>query len=427
MATKVVRIAVAAQAIADLNLDVVGGDLVWLSWTAPGASGGPSAVEYDLRYAQFPINDSNFDIASRAWDAPTPAVPGTIQSHMIDELSACTQYWFAIKSKSSGGNWSPISNVPSTTTMCGGGGGSGEQSAREVGPTVAGADPGRAEPAFARPGGTDSTHVALVVEMAGTALAPRWSIHYLPPEEQAALEGDGFSGIVLQAPNADGTWHDRGRLGLTGTGWRFGLRALRRPARLIFFGAYDLQQTWNVVAPGGANAANAMTLTSAGHSRDGDLTTALGAADGYDAGLGDGDTLTLHYAPTTSAYEAAPPWFMVVGPEGSTGDLQGFRGRAVGGTEAAPTAFALRQNRPNPFSGTTEIRFELPTETSVRLEVFDAQGRVVRTLADGSFPVGIHSVIWDQRDASGVHVRPGIYFYRIVAGAFRAQRKMMLL
>ena len=111
----------------------------------------------------------------------------------------------------------------------------------------------------------------------------------------------------------------------------------------------------------------------------------------------------------------------------STGDLQGFRGRGVGDGEVMPTAFALRQNRPNPFSGTTEIRFELPAATPVRLEVFDAQGRVVRTLAQGSFPVGFHSVVWDQRDASGAHVRPGIYFYRIVAGAFRAQRKMMLL
>ncbi len=425
VATKVVRIAVSAAAIADLNLDVVGSDLVWLTWTAPGASGGPSAVEYDLRYAQFAITEANFGYSSRAWDVPPSAAPGTIQTHKIGGLSSCTPYWFAIKSKDVGGNWSPISNVPSTTTMCGGGG--GEMSAREVGPTVAGAEPGRAEPAFARPGERDSTHVALVVEMAGTALAPRWSVHYLPAEEQAALEGDGFSGIVLQGPDAESGWSERARLALPGAGWRFGLRALRRPTRLIFFGAYDLQQTWNVVAPGGANTANAMTLAAAGHSRDGDLTASLGASDGYSAGLGKGDTLTLRYAPTTAAYDSAPPWFMVVGPAGSTGDLQGFRGRGVGDGEAKPTAFALRQNRPNPFSGTTEIRFELPAETPVRLEVFDAQGRVVRTLAGGAFPAGFHSVTWDQRDASGARVRPGIYFYRMVAGSFRAQRKMVLL
>lgn len=67
------------------------------------------------------------------------------------------------------------------------------------------------------------------------------------------------------------------------------------------------------------------------------------------------------------------------------------------------------------------------TRTGDALEVFDAQGRVVRTLADGSFPAGFHSVVWDERDAFGTRVRPGVYFYRIVAGAFRAQRKMMML
>jgi Tol biopolymer transport system component len=428
VASRAVRIAVTAQAIADLNLDVVTSDMVWLSWTAPGASGGPSAVEYDLRYAPYAITEGNFGYSPRAWDAPAPAAPGTIQTHVIGGLSSCSPYWFAIKSKDAGGNWSPISNVPSATTMCGGGGGGGgESSARSVGPTLAGADPGRAEPAFARPGGADSTHVALVVEMAGTALAPRWSIHHLTAEEQTELEGEGFTGIVLQSQDAGAVWRERGRLALSGAGWRFGLRAMRRPARLIFLGAYDLQQTWNVVAPGAANATRALALTAARHSRLGDLTGALVATSGYDAGLGEGDTLSLDYEPTLEAIESPPPWFMVVGPAGSTGDLQGFRGRAVGRGEILPTAFALRQNRPNPFSGTTEIRFELPVEASVRLEVFDAQGRVVRTLAQGSFPVGFHSVVWDQRDAYGARVRPGVYFYRIVAGAFRAQRKMTLL
>ncbi len=426
VATRVVRIAVTAAAIADLNLDVVGSDLVWLTWTAPGPVGGPAAVEYDLRYAPYAITEGSFGIASRVGNAPLPAAPGSPESHMIGSLQACTPYWFAIKSKDAGGNWSPISNVPTTTTMCGPGGG-GEVSAREAGPAVAGIEPGRTEPAFARPGEGDSTRVALVVEMAGTALAPRWSVHYLPAAEQAALEGDGFSGIVLQAPDAGAGWRERARLALPGRGWRFGLRALRRPARLIFLGAYDLQQTWNVVTPGGANAASAVALTTARHSRLGDLTTALGAADGYDAGLTAGDTLSLRYGPAAEGSESAQPWFMVVGPPGSTGGIQGFRRQRAGEAEVMPTAFALRQNRPNPFSGTTEIRFELPVPSPVRLEVFDAQGRLVRTLANGDFPVGFHSVVWDQRDAAGARVRPGIYLYRIAAGAFRHQRKMMML
>jgi flagellar hook capping protein FlgD len=91
-----------------------------------------------------------------------------------------------------------------------------------------------------------------------------------------------------------------------------------------------------------------------------------------------------------------------------------------------PTAFALRQNQPNPFDRTTTIRFDLPLPSPVRLEVFDVQGRRVAVLASAEFPAGFHAISWDGRDVSGTPARPGIYVYRLVAGTFRAQKKMML-
>jgi hypothetical protein len=94
---------------------------------------------------------------------------------------------------------------------------------------------------------------------------------------------------------------------------------------------------------------------------------------------------------------------------------------------APRVAFTLDQNQPNPFSGSTIIRFELAHATPARLEVFDPLGRRIRTLALGSFAAGYHSVEWDQRDAAGNHVRPGVYLYQLSAGAYRAQRKMVLL
>jgi flagellar hook assembly protein FlgD len=63
----------------------------------------------------------------------------------------------------------------------------------------------------------------------------------------------------------------------------------------------------------------------------------------------------------------------------------------------------------------------------VRLEVFDAAGRQVRTLAVGPFAAGYQSVEWDHRDAFGNLVRPGVYLYRLIAGSFRDQKKMVLL
>ena len=97
------------------------------------------------------------------------------------------------------------------------------------------------------------------------------------------------------------------------------------------------------------------------------------------------------------------------------------------GAEGAPAAFVLLQCQPNPLSGQTTIRFELPVRTAARLDVFDAQGRLVRTLANAEFPRGLHAVIWDGRDREGRAATPGIYLYRLRAGSFHDQKKIMLL
>jgi hypothetical protein len=92
-----------------------------------------------------------------------------------------------------------------------------------------------------------------------------------------------------------------------------------------------------------------------------------------------------------------------------------------------PTSFALRQNRPNPFSASTTIHFDLPFDSPVQIDVFDAQGRLLRTLADGQFPAGFHAVDWDKRTAGGQSVGAGVYLYRIQAGSFHDEKKMVLL
>ena len=89
--------------------------------------------------------------------------------------------------------------------------------------------------------------------------------------------------------------------------------------------------------------------------------------------------------------------------------------------------YILNQAVPNPFTGMTNVSFSLPVGADVDLKVFDASGRVVRTLADGVMPEGSHTVSWDGRDESGVRAPAGIYFYRMQAGQFDAIRKLVLL
>jgi hypothetical protein len=91
----------------------------------------------------------------------------------------------------------------------------------------------------------------------------------------------------------------------------------------------------------------------------------------------------------------------------ANGQLGGF---VAGVPEAA--VLSLR-NFPNPFNPRTTISFDLPTAGTVRLEVFDAAGRLVRTLVDESMPQGSHEAAWDGWDASGRNVGSGIYLARL--------------
>jgi hypothetical protein len=99
-------------------------------------------------------------------------------------------------------------------------------------------------------------------------------------------------------------------------------------------------------------------------------------------------------------------------------------------TDRGPGAFrwALYPNTPNPFNPDTRIVFELPQSTQVRLSVFDVRGRLVRELARGSYPAGVHATSWDGRTRNGVTAASGIYFYRLQAqGQAPLQRSMVLL
>jgi hypothetical protein len=91
-------------------------------------------------------------------------------------------------------------------------------------------------------------------------------------------------------------------------------------------------------------------------------------------------------------------------------------------------ALALGQNVPNPFNPTTSISYDVPTGgTRVSLRVYDAAGRLVRTLVDEQRPAGSHVVTWDGRNAAGAAVSSGVYFYQMVSGSFTESRRMVLL
>ncbi len=77
--------------------------------------------------------------------------------------------------------------------------------------------------------------------------------------------------------------------------------------------------------------------------------------------------------------------------------------------EHLPTAFALHQNYPNPFNPSTEIRYDLPVRSAVRMTVYNLLGVQIATLVDGEQEPGYHAVSWHPQVSSGM------YFYKMEA------------
>jgi flagellar hook assembly protein FlgD len=90
-------------------------------------------------------------------------------------------------------------------------------------------------------------------------------------------------------------------------------------------------------------------------------------------------------------------------------------------------AVELSQNEPNPFNPTTTIEYSVPSRTQVELSIFNVHGRRIRRLASGVRGAGRYTVSWDGRDGAGDRVAAGVYFYRLVAGAESATKKMTVV
>jgi hypothetical protein len=98
------------------------------------------------------------------------------------------------------------------------------------------------------------------------------------------------------------------------------------------------------------------------------------------------------------------------------------------GHGGVPDVYALKQNFPNPFNPVTQIRYQLPEESVVTIQIYDLMGRVVRTLVNKETQItGYRQVTWDALSDLGQPVSAGMYLYVIQAGQFRDTRKMVLI
>jgi hypothetical protein len=94
-----------------------------------------------------------------------------------------------------------------------------------------------------------------------------------------------------------------------------------------------------------------------------------------------------------------------------------FGDKAVNSNE-----FVLYQNRPNPFTESTVVGFNLPEADYVKITVFDVTGKTVH-IESGDFEKGYNEVKMSSKDIKA----KGVLYYQIDTQAFTATKKMIHL
>ena len=92
-----------------------------------------------------------------------------------------------------------------------------------------------------------------------------------------------------------------------------------------------------------------------------------------------------------------------------------------------PGEFNVSVPYPNPFNPVTTIRYEIPADTHVRLAVYDILGREVAVLEDSEMTAGVYNTTWNARDNLGMTVGNGVYLYKLIAGDFSHQGKLLFM
>jgi hypothetical protein len=129
-----------------------------------------------------------------------------------------------------------------------------------------------------------------------------------------------------------------------------------------------------------------------------------------------------------SPYFPHTPWLSPPGNAPQEADLRprsAVTAVAAGGTSTSG-GLSLAPST-NPARGGFQFRFTLDRAARVRLAIYDASGRPVATLAEGTQESGQHAVAWNGEESSGQRARAGVYFARLEAAGRSVVAKIVLL
>ena len=140
---------------------------------------------------------------------------------------------------------------------------------------------------------------------------------------------------------------------------------------------------------------------------------------------GDSTTDSIRFAPVHNGEIAG----LLIYQSNATSSPDTVRVAGVGDTTTAVMEqtdellqFRLHQNFPNPFNSSTVIRFDIPRDGFVTLQVFNLVGEEVASVLNKTISQGEHSVVWNAEGFPS-----GVFFYRMRCGSFVETKKLMLI
>ena len=92
-----------------------------------------------------------------------------------------------------------------------------------------------------------------------------------------------------------------------------------------------------------------------------------------------------------------------------------------------PTEFALHHNYPNPFNPITNIKYDIPENTYVRLSIYNMLGQHVIDLVNEDQAPGFYHLQWNGLNKNGTPVGSGMFIYRLTTPEFSKSGKMTYL
>ena len=89
--------------------------------------------------------------------------------------------------------------------------------------------------------------------------------------------------------------------------------------------------------------------------------------------------------------------------------------------------FSVQQNYPNPFNPITKLKYFIPEDGNVEINIYDLNGKIVKSFQKGYIPAGSYTMSWDSVNDRGDIIPSGIYFCLITFNDLSKTIKMAFL